>query len=399
MIKALLMKKSRIWQLTQRKFITYGMFFLLCGSISILISKAAMESTIESTNFPMARHGHRMVFLPDSSEIFMFGGEFDYYQDILLEGMWKYQISNNRWEMIPTVNGPSARMNPGMIYISLTNTILLFGGVDTTHYLRMNDLWEFNLDTEQWRQVETPTSPPSRSDMAIYYDEVANKAYLFGGYSASDTKLADMWEFDVSNSTWTDLNISSGPSARYGHHMVYNSLTQEGILFSGSATVYMNDLWRFNGSSHTWTEILTIHRPTVRYWHDLAFDPTYNSLYVFGGRNSQVVGDSLADTWQYDFTTGIWTEITMDVYPSQRALSYMIMDTTNSELYLFGGIQMFNEECHDDFWRFSLENEVWSEIFPRTSSSPYWIGTITLVVIGGTFIGYFIVRKKRLAPA
>ena len=195
-----------------------------------MLPVVASESTTESIDYPMARYGHRMAFLPESSEIFMFGGEFDYYLDILLENTWKYQISNNRWEMIPNVDGPSARMNPGMIYASQSNSILLFGGVDTSHYLRMNDMWEFNLYTEQWSQIETPSSPPSRSDMAIYYDETAGKVYIFGGYSASDTKLADMWEYDVLNSSWTELNVSSGPSARYGHHMVYNSITTPDYL-------------------------------------------------------------------------------------------------------------------------------------------------------------------------
>ena len=75
------------------------------------------------------------------------------------------------------------------------------------------------------------------------------------------------------------------------------------------------------------------------------------------------------------------------------------MDTAKSELYLFGGLPIFNEDCHDDFWRYSLENEVWSEIFPKDSSIFYWIGAVILVGLGGTIMGYFIVKKKRVLPA
>lgn len=386
----------------KRKILTYGLVFILLSSIQVSFFNHSFDvsanSTFESASTPSTRYGHRMVYLPNSSEIFMFGGEVSYLDSTLLTQSWVYSIKSDNWHAIMSEIFPSARMTHGMAFISQTNSILLFGGLDAVNTSRMDDTWEFNLETELWEKLNLDKSPSPRSDMSMYYDESLNKVFLFGGYSSTDSKLSDTWEFNIENRTWSEVNCSLIPRARYGHQMVYNSKSQEGILFGGNNNGMMNNLWTFNGSTSTWSEVSVSNPPTVRYWHCMTYVPVSNSIFVFGGRNDNVPGDSLSDTWIYSFETNTWGEISSNQSPSQRMFSFIVTDPINSTIYLFGGVKNYNENSLDDFWLFSSEIDDWQEIKEsekNTSTSLYWIGGGILLISSGIVFGYFLRRKNQ----
>ena len=78
-----------------------------------------------------------------------------------------------------------------MVYDSLQNHSILFGGVNNTGFL-FGDTWMF--DGETWTQIDTPSAPPQRSDAVAFYDPVRKSIILYGG-TKFHSNYGDMWEF------------------------------------------------------------------------------------------------------------------------------------------------------------------------------------------------------------
>lgn len=118
---------------------------------------------------------------------------------------------------VTVVPQPSRRANFSMT--SLPNgEMLMFGGEffdgeTTTVY---NDLFKWNVDKNEWRQIESLNTPPPRcSHQAVLYQD---KVYVFGGeYGTLDQfyHYRDLWELDLKTNTWREVEATGDwPTAR-----------------------------------------------------------------------------------------------------------------------------------------------------------------------------------------
>ena len=89
----------------------------------------------------------------------------------------------------------------------------------TTPYTIYDETWWLDLTTDTWSQVQAKGSVPSaRLSASAIYDPKGKRMILFGGNKstsgASYIPLADLYELDLSNDTWTKLKpINNGPTA------------------------------------------------------------------------------------------------------------------------------------------------------------------------------------------
>jgi N-acetylneuraminic acid mutarotase len=129
---------------------------------------------------------------------------------------------------------PSPRCNFSMT--SLPNgDVLIFGGefFDGEGNEVYNDLFRWNLEKNEWKQIESLNTPSPRcSHQAVLYKD---KVYIFGGeYSTLDQfhHYRDLWELDIKTNTWNEMKVTGdSPSARSGHRMlVWRSYI---VLFGG----------------------------------------------------------------------------------------------------------------------------------------------------------------------
>lgn len=99
--------------------------------------------------------------------------------------------------------------------------------------------------------------------------------------------------------------------------------------------------------------------------HILAFDLESQNIFLFGGYDGE---NFLDDTWFYDFTNNIWTQMSLELKPSARWTHVMVYDCSNKKMILFGG---YNESgCLGDTWVFDLTNNSWKEMKPENNPSP-----------------------------
>ncbi|MFB3788237.1 MAG: Kelch repeat-containing protein [bacterium] len=193
------------------------------------------------------RVGVSLVYYPDMRCVIRHGGsEGRPAQSNIKNDTWKWDGA--MWVKIAA--GP-ARAFHKMVYDSIRNTILLFGGVDQPG-TAPGDTWEF--DGTNWIQVSTE-GPDGREAPGLAFDESRGAAVLYGGahwYSAADHILHnDTWEWDGFN--WV-LIPSSEPGYAYMTDMTYDSRRRQIVLFRGAGSEnhpkpdslnYIQETWEY----------------------------------------------------------------------------------------------------------------------------------------------------------
>jgi hypothetical protein len=270
-----------------------------------------------SSNKPGAREGS-MTWTDAAGNLWLFGGSgldcgCDFGQSpYSLNDLWKYDIAINQWTWVSgdqTYNSrgvygvkgmPAAANKPGArsgssTWTDASGNLWLFGGFgfgnsgDDYYYGELNDLWKYNIATNQWTWVSGDSTihsygiygikgtsaiankPGGRYGAANWIDASGN-LWLFGGggYGASTAnRLNDLWVYNINTGVWTWVSgdneadnygsygikgvasISNKPGAKGGP---VNWIDASGNLwlFGGAGNAasgsdgLLNDLWKFS---------------------------------------------------------------------------------------------------------------------------------------------------------
>lgn len=178
--------------------------------------------------------------------------------------------------------------------------------------------------------------------------------YLFGGgtfpFDLPFPSNDKFWKYDEGSETWTDLSALGGPSARMGATMVThkNSL----YVFGGIAfhPVFFfelfNDLWKFDTTTQTWTELSTGVGPAPRH---VAMGATIDDeqLLIFGGERVEIDFNDFSitfpidtTTWTWDLDNGGWTQ--REDGPERN---YSAFGDGGDNFIIFGGDSPGGEVC------------------------------------------------------
>ncbi|MCZ6688426.1 MAG: DUF4382 domain-containing protein [Planctomycetota bacterium] len=281
---------------------------------------------------PSGRDRHDMVFDSVCDVIVLYGGN-DGTTD--LKDTWEYDPNTDVWNLTDANSPPGPRRLHRMSYDSARDKTVMFSG--SSGGLK-NDTWEYDAGT--WTNVianAVAGSPPARFAFDMDYDAKRGLVVLFGRNGFADN---DIWEFDGAAATWTKPVLAGPkPSARAGVAIVYHSIDERIVLFGGrDAAAVRDDLWVYDGS---WTLILAdgaAGNPPARRQHDLAYDASRNQLVLFGGRG-MTAATVYGDTVEYDGTSWVETfSMTSPGVPSERWNQAMVVyDDHRNRLMLFGG--------------------------------------------------------------
>src|SRR5579883_2172252 len=81
--------------------------------------------------------------------------------------------------------------------------------------------------TGSWTNLNPSNTPPGRYLHSAIYDSSLNTMLIFGGQDAPGYVLNDLWSYNISSNNWTQLNPSNpppnSPPARSGHSAIYVS--------------------------------------------------------------------------------------------------------------------------------------------------------------------------------
>lgn len=239
---------------------------------------------------PHERYGHKMAYDSARSVTVLFGG-----RDINpLGDTWEWD--GGTWTQRSPATSPSARNGHAMAYDSVRGVTMLFGGT----LFGTNDTWEWNGMT--WTQRNSATRPTGREQHAMAFDSARGVIVLFGGYVFNGGNyLSDTWEWNGTN--WLQRAPATSPSARQDHAMAYDSVRGVTVLFGGMRNTFsgffvFGDTWDWNGTN--WTQRSPETGPSARYGHAMAYDSARGVSVMFGGQYSDIGGIHRPDdTWEF----------------------------------------------------------------------------------------------------
>lgn len=172
--------------------------------------------------------------------------------------------------------------------------------------------------------VTATTGPSARSGHAMAFDTVNNRVVLFGGGPTSGGLSAETWAYSAG--TWT-LIATSGPSPRRDHAMVFDSVRGRMVLFGGNDGAPRGDTWELVGN--TWVPMIFASGPYPRHAHAMAFDSVRGRTVMFGGHLH-----GLIETWEWDGTQ--WSPY-WGPGPGGRDSHVMAFDSQRGQTVLYGG--------------------------------------------------------------
>lgn len=366
--------------------------FLLSIGCFILAAGGAFAAA------PAARFDSHMVWDTAIHRAVLFGGSttIDSGTKVPYELGDTWEWTGIRWLPVYPVHSPSARAAESMVFDSLRNRVVIFGGRLTK--TNLDDTWTF--DGTDWTQIQTATAPSVRELAGTAYDSTRDRIVLFGGtlqtYSFSgltvtETSLRDTWEFDgtswhqlltdgpavvkpileydpvhkqtimlgtdvngvtlmyvydAAGVKWNQLKPATLPACATEGAMTFdgadNAILYTGGVCSGSALT--EDSYEWDGT--TWNH-LTLGSFAGRYYGlALTYDPDHQVAVMFGG--APVSGALLGSTFTYAGL--LWLSIGDVDYPAPRSLAVFAADPVNDITYLFGGVN--DATSFFDFWAY-----------------------------------------------
>lgn len=252
---------------------------------------------------PEARHTHDVIFDESNNRMIIFAGQGigGLYNDV-----WSFNMDNKRWQQIlATGSGgvPVTRYGTVTVHDLPENRLVTFGGFSSNG--RLNDTWALDLASDSWTKLNPGTSPVRRCLHNGNYVPDRDEMIIYGGQSSGNRE--DIWSFDLKTDTWTDLTPNMKPPGRHFSTVTYLG-NDRLLLFGGNSAGQnnfsgaLNDLWEFSLSDNTWTELSPSGvLPAGRVGANAVFIPTENRLLVFGGNASN--GDFLNDVWELQLIT------------------------------------------------------------------------------------------------
>src|SRR6267142_153822 len=244
-------------------------------------------------------------------DLFLFGGQ-DHFANFYNE-IWRYNIASNAWTQVggsanqPGVYGTQGVAAAGNIpgarwgatsRIDASGNVWLFGGFgyDSAGTLDLlNDLWNYNITTNQWTWISgsktvnqtgnygikgTPagTNVPGARQASMAWLDGSGNFWLFGGFDldsqGNPNALNDLWEFKTGVWTWV-----SGA----------NVVNQTGVYGTQDVAAATNV-------------------PGAR-WSSAAWTDAGGNLWLFGGQGYDSTGNgSLNDLWEYKGGQWIWVK-------------------------------------------------------------------------------------------
>jgi N-acetylneuraminic acid mutarotase len=132
---------------------------------------------------PAGRKGHQLVFVPPD-QAYLHGGINE--QGSFFDDFWLLSLSTKEWtELQPVGSAPSARHSHRLVYVPGTSSIYLFGG-SIPGTKGVDDLWVWSTVSNTWSQPSIQgATPRGREEHTMVYTEDTNKIYIHGGYSPS----------------------------------------------------------------------------------------------------------------------------------------------------------------------------------------------------------------------
>ena len=326
-----------------------------------------------SSYVPEARHSTSVVYDPSRQRFLTHGGAYTFevyhnyynetYGDVIA---FPTDSTMPAVELSPTGTNPSPRQNHSVVLDRARDRLIVFGGRD---FQFNNEVWTFDLATNQWQQPTVVGTPPSpRMGHTAILDPLRDRMIVFGGRciaSYVDSTDKEVWALSLSEPmTWTQLTpLVPAPGRRYFHSAIYDPVHDQMVIFGGRETsIVYDDLWALSLSgSPAWSPLYASDIPPGgRYGHSAVYDSKRHRMLIFGGKNQPAgSADSFNDTWSLALDgTPSWSGVSTPAgAPSPRYWAGAVYDSVRDEMDVMWGTSGYCAYgLRSDGWRFKFDD-------------------------------------------
>ncbi|MGA1866056.1 MAG: kelch repeat-containing protein [Thermoplasmatota archaeon] len=276
------------------------------------------------------------------------------------------------WKIWERYHYPSGGEDGATVYYAPENRIYIYGGGYPGQWDRLygyDELFYYDITNNTWNAIERSNKPDGRGYFGDAVDNVNHRLYIYGGYY-SDSMMDDLWVFDVITEQWTKLNFNLEPGVprRARVPMVIDTTTSPPSLYLHMG---QGDSTQNNANLSGFYRIdLTEPNPSVtalndgisdgilkRYGHDMCIDEANKKIYMYGGNNDEI--GYLTEFWVYDIVTDQWQFI--PTHPDMNRLygSRMFYRASDGTVNLWGGLISGSTES-DLLWTYDTVLGTWS---------------------------------------
>jgi formylglycine-generating enzyme required for sulfatase activity len=250
-----------------------------------------------------------------------------------------------------TTNDPPARTDHAMVYDSIRNVVVLYGGADTS--ARNDKHWEF--DGSSWTNRTFTMEPGPVTQHAMAYDSSRETVYLFHANLGPPT-----WKYyhvGLTNN-WSPVTSATAPA--FNGAMEYFPPWDQSLMFGRNPVTLKAETWSFDGSM--WTYHAPSSSPPALSGCGMAYDPTRGVMVVFGGYKLGSVPSN--ETWEFDGAN--WTQATTSAAPPAGHAQTLTFDPTIDKCVLCTGGTYQN--WHNQTWIYDGFN--WTQVEPLPTMGP-----------------------------
>jgi hypothetical protein len=220
--------------------------------VVICLRTQTWSQVVTATN-PGVHHSLAIAYDSQETVVILFGGFGD--DGLERDDTWKFDCSTREWtELYPSM-APLARYGHVMVYDESINQIVLTSG-NTATQGHQHDTWTYNTSANTWTEL-TPTGTPDRLKWpSMIYDSINQKCILFGG-QIGDYAVNRTWIYDARLNTWQRRYPDIAPGYRINTGLAFDSLNGVTIMFGGVVIdgAQYDDTWTYSYESNVWANM------------------------------------------------------------------------------------------------------------------------------------------------
>jgi len=258
----------------------------------------------------------------------------------------------DEWQELNPAVKPAPRSGHSIVVIN--GIAYLFGGIGTGRPAPMNDLWKYDPTNNSWTELKPSLPPPARHSHSAAVS--SGKLCVFFGLDSNNNVLKDIWSYSPTYNSWQkELSTGTVPAPRYSHSSIGIAdgriLTFGGLASGGNPTDPF--MWSYTPCGGVWERKFDSPAGSLSCQSVSLFG---DKMYLFGGYGTAGYTNNIMI---YDPAKDSWNVLTLQGnIPVARVFSASAY--SGNSLWIFGGESATREDLQDT-WEFNTATCTWTQ--------------------------------------
>lgn len=314
---------------------------LLFPIVFLIASYCFGQDWVEKATMPDDTERHHAASFTLNGMGYMATGETN--ADYWNADVYRYDPIADSWEQLPDYPGPARAFGYGVAYGG--KGYVGFGDEQVPGgYDFLNDLWEFDPVTEEWKKLATCPCV-GRDHPAM----IAAGGKIFVGLGNNRSgNLNDWWGYDIATDTWKEHDDLPGNPR---HHPYYFEIDEMAYVGFGHGSVgrpnIYKDFYRFDPVTEEWTKLTDFPGEGRVAGTQFSYD---GKGYLLSGQGDDHAHFATGEFWEYTPADDSWKQRQVHPGGGRWAPSSFVIDGI---VYFTAG-ELVSGIFMNDLWAFDL---------------------------------------------